>query len=103
MEGLCSEGRSELMVHDGVGAGSPWDVLHPALDISLLTHVWHGACGSWLMEGCGAHAGQEGGSPAGQMNGAGSVGKVKLSRKPITAGKQDELASVLATSAAFYL
>lgn len=94
---LCSEGRSELMVLDGVGARSPWDALHPAPDIFLLTHVWLGACGSWLMEGRG---GREGGSPAGQMNGAGSAGKAKLSKKPITEGKQDELACVLTTSAA---
>lgn len=82
MEELCSEGRSELMVLDGVGAGSPWDDLHPALDVSHLTCVWCGTGGSWLMEGCGARGGREGGSPAGQMNGAGFAGKAKLSKKP---------------------
>lgn len=42
------------MVLDGVGAGSSWDVLHPALDTSLLTWGW------WLLgdvEGCGTHGG----------------------------------------------
>lgn len=56
-EELCSEGRSELMVLDGVGAGSSWDALHPALDVFLLTCMWHGTGGSWLMEGCGARGG----------------------------------------------
>lgn len=67
------------MVPDGVGAGSPWGVLHPALDIFLSTWGW------WLsadVEGCGAHGGREGDSPAGQVSCDGPSGRVKLSKKP---------------------
>lgn len=104
MEKPCSKGRSELAGAVWWWCWVSWDAIHLCSIICVLTPVWHGAGGSRLVAGCGVHGGWGGGTPAGQVNSAGSAGKAKLSRSPelvLREGEQVELACALSTSTAF--